>query len=131
MHVERALSLSNDYKCLALVFFSSFLLWFYEVNPKWTEGNLLSVLRDESSDEQDAWWAGYLWGMKNIPSFELWEKLKPHLNAKVAERGSTRPENRDGLVGLVLANWAYSDLDKSEVRITDAELRELLLVAGD
>ena len=131
VHVERALSLPNDDKCLALVFFSGLLLWFYEVDPKWTEDNLLSVLQDGSSDEQDAWWAGYLWGIKQIPSFELWEALKPHLIAKVTERGSTKQETRDGLVGLVLAGWAYSDIDKGEVQITDAELRDLLLVAGD
>lgn len=131
VHVERTLSLPNDDKSHALVFFSRSLPWFHEVDPKWTEDNLLSVLRDGSSDEQDAWWAGYLWGIKHIPSFELWERLKPHLIAKVTERGSKRQETRDGLVGLVLASWAYSDIDNGDVRITDAELRDFLLVAGD
>ena len=131
VHVERSLSLPNDDKCLALVFFSGCLLWFYKFDPKWTEDNLLSVLRDGSSDEQDAWWAGFHWGMKQIPSYELWEWLKPYLIAKVAERGSARQKTRDNLVWLVLASWAYSDFDKGEVRITDAELRDLLLVAGD
>ena len=131
VHVERALSLPNRDKCLALVFFSLHLSWFYEVDPEWTEDNLLSVLRDGSSDEQDAWWAGYLWGIKHIRGFELWERLKPHLVAKVKECSSKRQEKCDGLVAVVLANWAYSDIDRGEVRITDAELHELLLAAGD
>ena len=131
VHVERALSLPNDDKYRALVFFSGFLLWFYEVDQNWTEDNLLSVLQDGSSDEQDAWWAGYLWGFKEIPRFELWERLKPHLIAKVAEHGSKIHGKKDRLFGLVLASWVYSDIDKGEVWISDAELRELLLVAGD
>ncbi len=131
VHVERTLSLPSQDKCFALVFFSCKLPWLYTVDPEWTEDNLLSVLRDESSDEQDAWWAGYLWGIKRIPSFELWEKLKAHLVAKVKECSSKRQEKRDRLVGLVLANWAYSDVDKGEVRIADPELRNLLLDAGD
>ena len=130
-HIERALSLPNDDKCLALVFFSGLLLWFYKFDPKWTEDNLLSVLQNGSADEQDAWWAGYLWGVKGIPSFELWERLKPHLIAKVAERSSKKQVKQDALMDLVISSWVFSNSDKGEVLITDSELRNLLLKAGD
>lgn len=129
-HVQNALALPNDDKCLSLVFFSYLLHWFYDVDPAWTEEHLLSLLVDGSQDQKDAWWSGYLWGMRSIPSYELSQKLKPHLFEKVVERGHADQEKRDGLVSLVLASWVYTD-EGSEVRINDAELRDLLLQGGD
>ncbi len=130
-HVEHALALPNDDRRLALVFFSYLLHWFYEVDPKWTEENLLALLKDGTKDDQDAWWVGYLWGMKSIPSFELSQMLKPYLFAKVAERGNEDQDKRDGLVSLVLASWVYSDFEEGKDRISDSELRNLLLAGGD
>ncbi len=129
--VERALSLPGDDGCLALVFVSHMLHWLYAIDPEWADEKLLSVLNGDSTAKIDAWWTGYLWGAKSIPSFELSEKLKPHLFDKVASRATDDQENRDGLVGLVLASWVYSDSANGEVRISDAELRHLLLNAGD
>lgn len=130
-HVEHTLSLAKDDSCLALVFFTYLLHWFYEVDPKWTLENLLALLKEGTTEDQDAWWAGYLWGMKSIPTYELSQRLKPHLFAKVAERGNEDQDKRDSLVSLVLASWVYSEVDKGEVRISDSELRDLLLAGGD
>ena len=119
----------ND-KCRSLVFFSYFLHWFYDVDPEWTEEHLLALLAGGTRDQKDAFWSGYLWGMRSIPSFELSLKLKPYLVEKVVERGHEDRNKRDGLVSLVLASWVYSD-EGSEVRYDDSELRDLLLQGGD
>lgn len=129
-HVQESLALPGEDRCLSLTFFSYLLHWFFDVDPDWTEEHLLSVLTGGTQDQKDAWWSGYLWGMRSIPSFELSQKLKPHLIDKVAERGHADQEKRDGLVSLVLASWVYSN-EGSEVRINDAELRDLLLQGGD
>jgi hypothetical protein len=129
-HVQKAMALPDQDKCRSLVFFSYFLHWFYNVDPEWTEEHLLALLAEGTRDQKDAWWSGYLWGMRSIPSFELSQKLKPHLVEKVVERGHEDRDKRDGLVILVLASWVYSD-EGSDVRFDDAELRDLLLQGGD
>ena len=129
--VERALALPGDDGCLSLVFVSHLTHWFHYVDPGWVEEHLLSILDNGSPDQKDAWWTGYLWGAQSIPSFELSKKLKTHLVEKVVNRANDEQENRDGLADFVLASWAYSDHTKGEVRISDAELRELLLNTSD
>lgn len=61
----------------------------------------------------------------------LFEKLKPYLLAKAASQTKSERDNRDSLADLMLASWAYPDSDTGAERITDSELRQLLLDAGD
>lgn len=129
--VERALSLPGDNGRFALVFFSQSLNWFHYVDPTWTNSNLLSVLKTDNSGTINAWWTGYLWGVENLPNLELFGKLKPHLLAKVASQTNDKRRNRDSLADIVLASWAYPDSDTGAERISDGELRKLLVEAGD
>ena len=129
--VEGALSLPGDNGCFALVFFSLQLNWFHYVDHTWTHENLLSALESGDAKIIEAWWEGYLWGVKNIPRMDLFEKLKPHLLAKAASQRHGGRDNRASLAGLVLSSWAYPDPDTGAKRITDSELRQLLLDAGD
>ena len=130
-HVELALALPSDNNCHSLVIFSYFLHWFYNVDPKWTKVNLLSRLEYGSKNELDAWWDGYLLGVRNRPSYDLFQKFKPHVLKRVTERGYEDREKQDRLVSFVMANWVHSDFTSGEVRISDTELRDLLLAAGD
>lgn len=129
--VEAALSLPGNNGRFALVFFSHLLDWFYYVDPKWTKNNLLMLLDTGDEDTLDAWWTGYLWGTKRLPKMDLFETIKPHLLAKAVNHNQNERDNRDSLASLVLASWAYSDVDQGTERITDDELRQILLEAGD
>ncbi|MEP3296828.1 MAG: SIR2 family protein [Pseudoruegeria sp.] len=129
--VENSLSLPSDNGRFALVFVSHLSNWFHYVDPTWTRDNLLSVLESDDEDTLEAWWTGYLWGVKTLPPMDLFEKLKPHLLAKAASQTKSERDNRDSLADLVLATWAYPDSDTGAEHITDGELRQLLLDAGD
>lgn len=129
--VESALSLPGDNGRFALVFVSHLSNWLHYVDPAWTSDNLLTVLESDDEDTLEAWWTGYLWGVKALPPMDLFEKLKPHLLAKAASQTKSERDNRDSLADLVLASWAYPDSNTGAERITDGELRQLLLDAGD
>lgn len=66
----------------------------------------LTVLESDDEDTLEAWWTGYLWGVKTLPPMDLFEKLKPHFLAKAASQTKSERDNRDSLADLVLASWA-------------------------
>lgn len=129
--VEDALALPGDNGRFALVFFSYLLNWFHFVDSKWTQEKLLSVLTTSNAETLEAWWTGYLWGARNLPNFDLFQVLKPHLLAKAAGKAYEERSNRDKLAGLVLASWGHPDPKTGAERISDVEFREVLLDAGD
>lgn len=129
--VEGALALPGDNGRFALVFCSYSLNWFHYVDSKWTQENLLSALRTNNAETLEAWWTGYLWGARNLPSFDLFQVLKPHLLAKAAGRTYEERSNRDKLAELVLASWGRPDPKTGAERISDDEFRKVLFDAGD
>lgn len=129
--VERALALPGDNGRFALVFFSYLLNWFHYVDSKWTQEKLLSVLKTNNAETLEAWWTGYLWGARNLPDFDLFQVLKPHLLAKAAGQTYEERSNRDKLAGLVLASWGRPDPKTGSERISDDEFRKVLFDAGD
>jgi hypothetical protein len=129
--VERALALPGDNGRFTLVFFSYLLNWFHYVDSKWTQENLLSVLKTNNAETLEAWWTGYLWGARNLPNFDLFQVLKPHLLAKAAGQTYEERSNRDKLAGLVLASWGRPDPKTGAERISDDEFRKVLFDAGD
>ncbi|OWY03554.1 hypothetical protein B6V75_08975 [Thioclava sp. F1Mire-8] len=129
--VERALALSGDNGRFSLVFCSYLLNWFHYVDPKWAEDKLLSVLQTNNSETLEAWWTGYLWGARDLPNFDLFQVLKPHLLAKATGQTYEERSNRDKLAGLVLASWGRPDPKTGAERISDDEFRRALLNAGD
>lgn len=129
--VEGALALPGDNGRFALVFFSYHLNWFHHVDSKWTQEKLLSVLRTNNADTLDAWWTGYLWGARYLPSFDLFQVLKPHLLAKAAGQTYEERSNRDSLADLVLASWGRLDPKTGAKRISDDEFHKVLFDAGD
>ncbi|MBT8167483.1 SIR2 family protein [Falsiruegeria litorea] len=129
--VEAGLSLPGDNSCFSLVFCTHLLNWFHNVDPKWTEDNLLSILRSNNPEKHEAWWTGYLWGARNLPSFRLFQYIKPFLLAKASSHTYEERDNRDKLAGLVLASWGRPDLETGVERISNNEFRKVLLDAGD
>ncbi len=127
--VESMLALPDDLGRYALVFFTHNLHWFYYVDPQWTIDNLLQPLFDGNPDTTEAWWTGYLWGANYLAVPKLFQEIKPYLFARASNRDiQTRDDVR--IVGqIILLNWGYKN--KGKKRISDEELRAVLLDAGD
>ena len=128
--VEDSLALPGDNGRFALVFFCHLLNWFYYIDPEWTEENLLSVLKSNDTGTLEAWWSGYLWGVRELPSLELFQILKPHLLGKAAGQTFEEGSDRDKLASLVLDSWGHPDSRTGTEQISDNEFREILLEAG-
>ena len=127
---EVSLALPGDNGRFALVFYCYHLHWFYYIDPEWTKENLLSVLKSNDTGTLEAWWSGYLLGVRELPGLELFQILKPHLLGKAAGQTSEEWNNCNKLAGLVLASWGLPDARTDAERITDSEFRKVLLEAG-
>lgn len=129
--VERALALPGDSGRFALVFCTCYLSQFDRVDPEWTKTNLLSILSTGDADTLEAWWAGYLWGFRNLPRIELFQAIKRGLLTKVSSQNYDKGRYCEGLAGFVLGNWIHSHKEKGAERISNDEFRSVLLEAGD
>ncbi len=129
--VEGALALPSDNGRFAMVFCSYQLNWFHRVDRKWTEDKLLSVLRTKKFETLEAWWAGYLWGVLELPCFELFRVLKPYVLERASSHSNDKRSNRDKLAELILASWGRPDSKTGTARISDEEFRKVLIDAGD
>lgn len=130
--IEELLALPGDARRYALVIVAFQLHWFFHVDPTWTEVNILSVLDDESADEedQDAIWAGFFWSA-NTPALELFARLKPHLLEM--GRNQTEQGRRDVqiLAGITLAGWGSKVEKSGERAVSSDEMRTLLLQSSN
>ena len=121
------LNLPDDLGRYALLTFIYRLNWFYYVNPQWTHDNLLQPLFEGSPDTADAWWAGYLSGIRYLPTPELFKKIKLYLLARASNKDSQIKNDTPAMVQFILSNWGA----KGKERISDEELHDILLYAGD
>lgn len=129
--VDQLLNLPNDAHRYAMVIFSFNLRWFHVIDPKWTEKKLIKIIEDDkaSKEDKDAIWAGFMWGAR-VPHEELYLKLKPHLLKMASERASERRRHVGVLSALLLSGWGSKNKSKKQY-VSDEELRNVLLVAGD
>ncbi|MDF1671833.1 MAG: SIR2 family protein [Roseovarius sp.] len=128
--VERLLELPGDLRRHSLVIFAHSLSWFFYVDPAWTKANLLSVLTSNDDDDQEAFWAGFLWGGKAY-GHEFFMLLKPDM-LRLAKSGNLeRRGHAEALTGLLLSAWALADEETGEKWISDEELRDVLLNSND
>jgi hypothetical protein len=129
--VDQLLNLPNDAHRYAMVIFSFNLRWFHVIDPKWTEKKLIKIIEDDkaSKEDKDAIWAGFMWGAR-VPHEELYLKLKSHLLKMASERASERRRHVEVLSALLLSGWGSKNKNKKQY-VSDEELRNVLLVAGD
>ncbi|MCA8834954.1 MAG: hypothetical protein K8953_07685 [Proteobacteria bacterium] len=127
--VESVLNLPDDQGRYGLLFFTHNLHWFYYVNPQWTHDNLLQPLFDGNPDTAEAWWAGYSWGVRQSPAPDLFAKIKPYLLARVSDKDIEKRSSNNKMIQLTLLNWMPND--KGKACISDEELHDILLYAGD
>lgn len=118
--------LPNDLGCFALVIAAHNLPWLFYHAPVWTEAQLLSRM-DKQGAEADAIWFGFLWGLKQGPSFELFQKIRLNLFHKASDRAIERHGYQEKLSALLLFGWGTQGRDIGERGITDQEMRNVLL----
>lgn len=128
--VEALLSLDGDLRRYALVIFTYFLNWFYHVAPAWTETHLLSVLDGDDETDRDAFWDGFLW-RADLPGPKLYTRIKPGLIAFAKGQPSDKNRQAEIVAGLILAGWKSLNQETQERFVSDMEMREVLLLAGD
>ena len=124
---EDMLNLPDDLGRDALMLFIRRLNWFYYVDSQWTLTNLLPPLLDKNPNTIDAWWLGYLSGVKNLLPLDLFEKIKPHLFARTSNPDAQKRNNIPMIANVILSNWSVD----GEQRISNKEFYNILLDTGD
>lgn len=120
---------NDDTRRHACVRFSHHLNFFYIRDKKWTENNLFPFFTSKVSEDVESFWAGFLWRAE-CPYMELFDIMKPHMFAFILENSSTSQKYLSILAGIVLLGWRGTG-EKCEQKITDTELRALLLNSAE
>ena len=103
---------------------------FHEIDPKWTEENLLVVVDGVDDSDRDAFWDGFFWGAQT-PATRLYLRMKPNLLAMATSPNLSRRQRTDVLAGMLLAGWGSRAEAGGERLISNSEMREALLHAGN
>lgn len=127
--LSRLLTLDGGSRRHAIAITVHHLDWLYRLDPKWTESHLLSILDADDRDDSDALLAGVFWNPR-ITSPHLYQRLKPAFVA-MGKQANARGTHLQVLAYLTLLGWVQIDEKKKERDITNAELRDLILHAGD
>ena len=128
--LERLLELPGDPRRHTIAIITRDLEWFYRRDPQWTESQVLSIIDAEDPEDQQAFWAGFLWNAE-IPSAEFYLRLKPAMLALAKGRSSSRKGHLQELANLAVSGWITVDSAGKNPWITNAEFREVLIDAGD
>lgn len=128
--VEALLAIPGSHRRYALTMFSHHLGWFYHVDPAWTKQALLSVLVGGDHDDRMAFWAGFLWGGRK-PETALYRILQPHLLAIARDKAFEKRGYNQVMAGLILSAWGTPAAPGETALVSDAELRDLILEAGE
>jgi hypothetical protein len=129
-HVNDLLSLCGDLRRYAFVIFAYHLSWFYQVDPNWTEANLLSALEGDNEDDRNAALSGFFWGAE-VPNQELYMRMKSTLLKIAKDRGPLYRGQVGVLAGIILAGWGSTNKDTGARWVSNDEMRDVLLHAED
>ena len=125
--IEDCLELKGDFRQHALVMFAYHLNKFYEIDPDWTENQLISVL-DQKGNDKKAFWAGFFWHPK-LQDKELYWRLKPFLlRLACFQPGGRRSEiNTQFLSDILLSGWESIEPKTGKRFVSNDEMRKALL----
>lgn len=126
---ERLLQLPGDLRRHALVIFAHNLIWFYWVDPVWTESNLISVLDNDDTEDRNAVWHGFLWSAR-VPPPKLFKRMKGALLNAVTDGPIERRGYSESLSGILLAGWGLARPGATPC-ISDSEMRSALVRSSD
>ena len=122
------LTLEGDDRAHAAANLAFQTTWLFQVDPKWTQEKLLP-LASEAGVVGEAYWSGYVKGVRRVPGPELYRVIKEHLIGQ-----ASAPElNGDAariFAGVLLFGWAGpADNEAGEVpqSLSDLEFREVLI----
>ena len=124
--METLLALPGDLRRQALVFAAFRFVFFWLIDPKWTEATILPSMESEGADG-DAFWDGFLWASK-VPPPSLLQKMRKSIVRRVAE-GSRRKPITDSLADIVLYAWIEWS-DRKRPPFTNAQFREIIVEGG-
>lgn len=124
--IESLLSIPGDVARSTSVMLLRNLGWFYHWAPDWSARWLLALL-EGGEDDRDAFWDGLLSAGRPPPA-GLYDRLSPKMIALAASQPSDDQAER--LAGVLLSGWGSRRRNRSRY-ISDADMRELLIVAGD
>ncbi|MFK0087130.1 hypothetical protein ACIQUS_07520 [Pseudomonas sp. NPDC090755] len=123
------MNLPGDYRPHTVVMISPHLNWLFQTYPNWTEAQILSLSGGEKDDSM-ASGHGYLWRAQQ-PQRSLYLMLEPGFTALARQSGNSR-NHANALAALLLAGWGDDqDALDSERLITNVEMREILIHAGE
>lgn len=129
-HVNELLSLPDDLRRRVLAILAYNLGWFYIIDSKWTEANLLSVLEGDNKYDRDAVLSGFLDGA-SVPNPKLYLRLKPCLLAATTDRDLSRRGYDAVLAEIILSGWGSQNEVMGGRCISNEEMRDILLRADD
>jgi hypothetical protein len=124
--METLLALPGDLRRQALVFASFQFVFFWLIDPKWTEATVMPSMESESADG-DAFWDGFLWASK-VPPPSLLQKMRTSIVRRIAE-GSRRKPITDSLADIILYAWIEWS-DRKRPPFTNAQFRETIVEGG-
>ncbi|WP_343666704.1 SIR2 family protein [Paraburkholderia tropica] len=127
--LDEMLALHADDRRYAIVMIASRLTWLYRTDRKWVDTRMLPLSTRNDADTE-AFWAGFFWAAR-APQPPLYLKLKQPLIA-LASQQNLRRAHANNLAGILLHGWArQKDSNEPEQLISDTELREIHIHAGD
>jgi len=127
---ETLLALPGDSRRYAIAALSFNLNYLFYVDQEWTSQNLVSILQGRNSQDKQAFWSGFFWGART-PRVALYKMLKDDLLRMASEGDVRQRRHLEHLSGILLAGWNSKIGDTEERLVNSAELRALILDAGD
>ncbi|WP_334543830.1 SIR2 family protein [Rhizobium leguminosarum] len=120
--LTKVLNLEGDHGRHALHLAAQRALWLHHYEPEWTDRHVLSKATYDGPDG-DAFWSGFT-RMRQAPGPDLIRRLKPKMMARVG----TGDRVEINLIAFLLSGWGALGPEQA---VTDAELRELLVLGDD
>jgi hypothetical protein len=117
-------ALPDDHGRFALAQFARHTDWFYDRDPQWTEGAILSML-DRLGDDRDAALAGFF-HRAHIGDKLLMDRLKPTLIGLATGEDHVRERYEQVLANICINAWQQKT-DTGDRWLSDEELRTVVV----
>lgn len=128
--IESLLKLPDVSSQYVLVMLFREIDWLFQTDKDWTKKYLLPIFHSSNSIARDAAWSGFL-EARVLPCLDIFKNIKDDLLTIVKTRPSFYFKYIYHFAGFILKLWDKTDKTIGERRITDEELKKLLLKSDD